>query len=220
MPLGLWPFRPAPFPDELLTSWMARLAHAHGLQPGSLLRILEPKYPDFATVDWTARPELCALLATHTEVPYQVVHGLVLGFGSDPDLRDLVHHNWQGPALQYCAACLAQDVPYYRRSWRLACFRLCPQHHTILLDACLHCGSTIRLDDLLPPHSPALCQNCGNGLAGCSEVQPRGARLEKLLDIEQRIADTILINYTQALPNYPKSFPTVHVGLRSKMTGR
>lgn len=26
---GLWPFRHAPFADEVLTSWMTRLAHGH-----------------------------------------------------------------------------------------------------------------------------------------------------------------------------------------------
>jgi len=193
MTTGLWPFRPAPFADELLTSWMTRLAHGHGLRPAGLLQIMQPACPDFAALDWTTHRELLALLAMRTGVSERVVETLVLDFGSDPSLRDLLHHNWQGPALPYCAGCLAEGVPYYRRSWRLACFRVCPRHRTALCDGCPYCGGTIRLDDLPPARGLALCQNCGGGLVGRSEPQPpQSVLLEKLIDLEQRIAHTVL----------------------------
>jgi hypothetical protein len=192
MPTGLWPLRPAPLVDELLTSWMARLAHGHGLRPAALLQILEPAFPDFGTLDWTAPRELLALLAMRTGVSHRAVETLVLAFASEPNLRELLHHNWQGPALQYCAACLAEEVPYYRRSWRLACFRVCPRHRTALCDACPHCRGSIRLDDLPPTRGLALCQNCGGGLAmpGAS-APPQSALLEKLIDLQQRIGNTV-----------------------------
>jgi hypothetical protein len=193
MQTGLWPIRPAPFADELLTSWMARLAHGHGLRPAGLLQILEPACPDFAALDWTAGRELLASLALHTGVSRRAVEALVLDFGSDPNLRDLLHHNWQGPALQYCAGCLTERMPYYRRSWRLACFRVCPRHHTALCDACPHCGCTIRLDELPPGPGLALCQNCGCGLAVSPREHPtRSALLGKLINVEQRIAQILV----------------------------
>jgi hypothetical protein len=117
MPTGLWPFRPAPFADELLTSWIARLAHGHGLRPAGLLQILEPACPEFAALDWKASRQVLALLAGHTGVSHSAIESLGLRLGSDPNLRDLLHDNWQGPALQYCGVCLAEGVPYYRRSW-------------------------------------------------------------------------------------------------------
>jgi hypothetical protein len=54
MRTGLWPFRSAPFADELLTSWIARLAHGHGLRPTSFLSIIHPGRSDFAALDWAS----------------------------------------------------------------------------------------------------------------------------------------------------------------------
>jgi rRNA maturation protein Nop10 len=188
----LWPFRPAPFADELLTSWIARLAHGHGLRPACFLEIIQPACSDFAALDWTSDPELSAVFAMRTDVPRPVIESLVLRFNPDPNLRHLLHHNWQGTTLQYCAACLAEGVPYFRRCWRLACVRVCPRHQTRLRDTCPHCGSMLRLEDL-PPSTCGLglCQNCGNTL-GISPPE-RGAILEsallrKLIDVQQRIA--------------------------------
>ena len=42
--------------------------------------------------------ELLALLSMRTGVPRSTV--------------ELRRHNWQGPALHYCAACLGEGVPY------------------------------------------------------------------------------------------------------------
>lgn len=188
MPGELWPFRPAPFADELLTSWIARLAHGHGLRPMSFLEIVHPGCADLAVLDWAADGDLLALLATQTDVPLPTVESLLLRFQPELGLRDLLHHNWRGPALQYCPACLAEGATYYRRSWRLACFRVCPQHHTAMHDECPHCGGIIRLLEL-PPGALACCQNCGHPLMA-SECMPlsRSECLEKLVDIERRMA--------------------------------
>ena len=190
MPTRLWPLRPAPFADELLTSWIARLAHGHGLRPASFLAIVEPAGGDFAALDWTADGELLALLAARTDVPRATVESLVLRFHPEPGLHDLLHHNWQRPALQYCAACLAQGTPYYRRSWRLACVRVCPQHHAAMRDECPDCGSVVRLQGL-PPAADGLvrCQNCGQLLArGRGAPLLRSAGLGKLIDVQRRMA--------------------------------
>jgi hypothetical protein len=189
----LWPFRPAPFADESLTSWIARLAHGHGLRPAGFLEIIQPACPDFAALDWAADPELLAVLATRTDVPRPAIESLALRFDPDSNLRDLLHHNWQGPTLQYCAACLAEDVPsYFRRCWRLACVRVCPQHQARLRDTCPHCGSMPRLEDLPPStRGLGLCQNCGDALGiGPSRREPalESALSRKLIDVQQRIA--------------------------------
>jgi hypothetical protein len=152
------------------------------------LEIVHPGCSDLAALDWAADGELLALLATQTDVPLPAVESLRLRFHPELGLHDLLHHNWQGPALQYCPACLAEGAPYYRRSWRLACFRVCPQHHTAMRDQCPHCGSIIRLLEL-PPATLALCQNCGHPLM-TSECMPlsRSECLETLIDIERRMS--------------------------------
>jgi hypothetical protein len=129
------------------------------------------------------------LLAARTDIPLSAIESLTIRFKPDPGLRDLLHHNWQGPALQYCAGCLAGDVPYYRRSWRLACVTLCPLHRTALDDSCPHCSSRVRFDEL-PPSQRGLgvCQNCGDRLATrTAEGRPTSNALEKLIEIQQQM---------------------------------
>lgn len=141
---GLWPLRPAPGPDELLTSWITRLAHGLGLRPANLLEIVWPDGCDFATLDWAAEPDLLAFLAERTDQPVDVLTAMQLKLGGDPS--EFLHQNWNGPALQFCPACLSEAVPYFRRSWRLAFWRVCDVHHLALPDAAtvaVPCGLTI-----------------------------------------------------------------------------
>lgn len=189
MRTGLWPFRSAPFADELLTSWIARLAHGHGLRPTIFLSVIQPGRPDFTALDWAPDTELLGLLAAHTDIPLSAIESLRLRFNPDPDLRDLLHHNWQGPALQYCAGCLTGTVPYYRRSWRLASTRLCPLHRIALDDSCQRCSNSVRFHELMPSkYGLGVCHKCGDRLAGRpSEVRPVSGALEKLIEMEQRM---------------------------------
>jgi transposase-like protein len=49
--------------------------------------------------------------------------------------------------LQYCPSCLVSDeVPYFRRHWRLAFVVLCPTHRVLLLDRCQKCGAAVSYE--------------------------------------------------------------------------
>ena len=47
-------------------------------------------------------------------------------------MGDLLSQNWSGPALQFCPACLSEGVPYFRRVWRMAFYRVCEVSVTTL----------------------------------------------------------------------------------------
>ena len=191
MGTGLWPLRPAPRPDEMLTSWITRLAHGLGLRPVNLLEIAWPDGCDFDTLDWAAEPELLALLAGRTDQPVEVVAAMQLNLGDDAS--EFLHQNSTGAALQFCPACLSETVPYFRRSWRLAFWRVCGVHRLVLLDACSQCGSAVRLDDLFPAdRGICLCRNCGQALCRSEQRPATGQSAVQLIQIQRRLAAFLL----------------------------
>jgi hypothetical protein len=188
----LWPFRPAPFADELLTSWIARLAHGHGLRPACFLEIIQPACSDFAALDWTSDPELLAVFAMRTDVPRPVIESLVLRFNPDPNLRHLLHHNWRGLPCN--------TVPL---AWRRVC-RTFGGAGVWRVSGCAPntkrgCAIRARIAGVCygsrtsrrQPAASAPARTAGNTL-GVSPPE-RGAILEsallrKLIDVQQRIA--------------------------------
>ena len=49
--------------------------------------------------------------------------------------------NW----LVFCPLCLAADqVPYFRKSWRLSLFTVCPTHQIYMLESCPKCSQPIN----------------------------------------------------------------------------
>jgi hypothetical protein len=108
-------------------------------------------------LDWTVEPDLLEFLAERTDQPVHVLASMRLNSG---DIRDLLFQNRSGPRV--CPACLSEGVPYFRRAWRIAFYRVCEVHCVALVEACSECGSTVRLDDLFPAdRGICICRNCG-----------------------------------------------------------
>ncbi|MBB5235396.1 hypothetical protein HNQ09_002850 [Deinococcus budaensis] len=69
--------------------------------------------------------------------------------------------------MQCCPDCLAEDeMPYYRRAWRLAFMTVCPRHKRLLLDQCPACESPIHYRATPaatrgPDADPASLASCG-----------------------------------------------------------
>lgn len=170
-----WPLAKAPLPDELLSSWLVRNAHAHGVRPtilasgmwaagGPILdRDLDKAAPDFvfddmARLTGTSRERAVATglpAYAGTLVAGDVVRGTtqwVLPIG-------LRNRDRLGFGLQFCPGCLGDDeAPYFRRSWRLAVTAACRRHGLLLLGRCPECKSAV-----IPHRSshPASCWRCG-----------------------------------------------------------
>lgn len=173
-----WPFRPTPLPDELLSSYLCRLAVGMDLKPitflntvfGSGKNLLAQDLDNFAPAHIVERvalgtlhdPEMIAactlgtyvgtLIATHNP---RGRNPWLLPTSIDNNVR-------RRTGLQYCPACLATDAkPYFRRHWRLAFVTSCTIHGTLLHDRCPHCQAPVH------QHAAASaihCFKCGNGL--------------------------------------------------------
>lgn len=165
-----FPYHPKPLPDELLSSWLTRIAHGHGQTLRSFCRAVWPKSEyGYCDVDNLVERNLVVTLAEKTGVePLRVrattlVHyegRLMRAFSPKGDwiLRGGLDSGDKRVRLQYCPRCLAEDpVPYFRRAWRLGLFCACIRHKTVLLDRCAYCHA------LIIPHRMAdvcRCQSC------------------------------------------------------------
>lgn len=192
----LWPIRYKPLPDELLSSWIVRLAHGHGMkvQPFCNRLFGNTRQVWNRDVDRLAPAWLLEALATHTGTPACNVFATTLRryegvlyerFRSSGHLHwvqvmQMYHRKRMGYGQQYCPQCLRGDpTPYYRTRWRLSIITVCSKHRCMLLDQCLACGSPVsfhRVDTgLLLDNSRDLagCVSCGSDLsANASTVVP------------------------------------------------
>ena len=163
---SLWPIRYKPLPDELLSCWLVRLAHGHGMKVQTFCSVIFGDHRQVwnRDIDRLAPPwildELCR--RTGTSMPavlrttlrsYEGI--LYRKFRHAGPLHwilvlQMYHRKRNGFGQQFCPACLAADtVPYFRKRWRVALNTTCSEHKIMLLERCHACGAAIcvhRLD--------------------------------------------------------------------------
>jgi hypothetical protein len=180
----LWPIHPQLFPDELLLSWMVRIARAHGCKPTLFWKRKVPSI-NFRTVDRRPDEALLKLLSAKTGTPPDRVEAAAVpmyeNFG-------VCRKDRNDDVLVYCPACLNEGA-YFRRCWRLEFFLLCDIHGVLLHDSCPACRGLVRLEQLpLDAKSLATCHGCGFDLSK-AELKCSGSEVEQgLLVLEQRLA--------------------------------
>lgn len=153
----LWPWRPRPQPDELLSSWLARIARGnsgklhtfcHAVWPGLQIwnRDIDALAPAELVATLVSRTGVDGLLAEQTTLrPLEGVlfeHLRVTGPTQWVRPLGVFHRTRLRGGQQWCPECLATDEePYYRRRWRLAIASTCDRHGVVLADACHDCGA-------------------------------------------------------------------------------
>ena len=184
----IWPIHPHPFEDELLSSWMVRVAHAnrykvhdfYAQQLGKEKQIwtrdidhLAPKWLlgelsnssgiNFWTIERTSLSSFCGILIEDLRS-----NGITKGILPLGVYHRLRKFNGQ----LFCPYCLADGEPYFRKSWRVAYLTVCPKHFTYLRDCCSQCQQPVlpfRCDMVnkvqLPIHLDlAKCWHCDANL--------------------------------------------------------
>lgn len=188
----LWPAHPHPLPDELLSCWLVRIAHANGLKIQTFCQHeFGAQYQIWnRDIDRGAPAWLLRHVTEHTGQSEQRVTATTLNphqgtlFGQQNksgQLRwilplNIYHRTRLGFGLQFCPRCLASPPePYYRRAWRVGFYTFCPIHGMMLLDRCPNCGKGIAFHRTELGHresgeSIALnhCGTCGFDLAQAS----------------------------------------------------
>lgn len=152
----LWPAHPKPLPDELLSSWIVRVAQANGIKLQTLCWMLfgNERSPWNRDVDRSAPKWLIKAICEHTGAKYwDAYHTTLTTYRTIlyPSRRRSGQLRWilpirtfamtrKGYGQQFCPQCLAEDqTPYFRKFWRTALFTFCPTHQVMLYDACPSC---------------------------------------------------------------------------------
>lgn len=156
----LWPAHPRPLPDELLSSWIVRIAEANGVKLQTMTHLLFGLYnlPWNHDIDRLAPKWFLKGICAHTGSSYWDAYRMTLA-GYRTRLyryrKDSGQLRWilpvrinstkrDGFGMQYCPACLAADeAPYFRRKWRVAFHTFCPEHMIMLHDSCPACGAAV-----------------------------------------------------------------------------
>ena len=144
------PVAPRPFMDELLSSWMARVAARYGSEPRELMVYLAGQGGRDAGArqvdDVAPDMELLRLWAQACRIDPERLRRRSLA-SRYPDRPE----GWLlTEIVPVCLACFDADVAacrdaYLRGHWRLAEQVVCPAHRTMFLDLCPTCRGRLRL---------------------------------------------------------------------------
>ena len=185
----LWPIHFKPLPDELLSSWLVRLAHSHGLKVqtfcnlifGSRLQVwnrdIDRHAPEWLITELSVRTGTTTKQVMETTL--QSYQGIMYyrhrasGTLSWIQSLKLHHRKFEGFGLQFCPKCLAKDPePYFRKSWRVAFNTICTIHNCMLHDRCPNCGQGVAFHRNDMRHAKYIatislkeCHDCGFDLS-------------------------------------------------------
>lgn len=180
---NVFPIKVMPQKDELLSSWLVRLAIAHGQKLHTFTRLVWNKPGIWARdIDRSITPEQIQLLADRCGIKFDTAWKTTLAnyegwiyethksLGVNPWLTSVgVYHRKRTLfGLQFCPKCLSEDTkPYFRRHWRLSFLTVCTKHEIQLSDCCPECSSPVNFhrDELgnffsFAPSRLTRCFNC------------------------------------------------------------
>lgn len=169
----------SPLPDELLSSWLVRVAHEHNTDPAAFVNLYMPRWRDILwtrDVDQYADRELLQTLSFKSGFSYETLFCLTLkSYDSylvealtqksrNFFIQPLGNHSRVKIkyGLRYCPLCLREDkAPYFRKKWRLSFSTACIEHKCFLYDRCPKCGTsvTVQREHYLKPFPN--CSKCG-----------------------------------------------------------
>jgi hypothetical protein len=203
----LWPVRFKPLPDELLSSWLIRIAHGHGLKVQTFCNLVfgNKRQVWNRDIDRLAPVWLLEELILRTGTPSKVAYATTLRAYEGWLYRDfrasgvqrwlltmkMYHRKHAGFGQVFCPHCLKTDItPYFRKRWRVAFSLVCPKHRVRMLDRCPRCSSGVefhRIEQGKPKQYVAeplsICHACGYDLrnADAEKFHTRNHEEHKLL---------------------------------------
>lgn len=173
---------PKPIKGELLSSWLVRIALSHRIAPVTFMNIHFPQLkPDIWSRDvdlyWGTRPNLLELLSYKSRVPINELFQCTL-ISYEGYLNEKIYANTRNklitplvnrgreirsPGLRYCPQCLQEDdVPFFRKEWRLSFVTTCLKHRCFLKDCCPICKSTVNIHKLIQNDNICHCYKCNS----------------------------------------------------------
>lgn len=239
---GLWLLHPKPKPDELLSSWLIRLAKAYHqkLHTFCVLRWGRTKQIWNRDIDKMGDVQIEASLVRYCAVSRPCVESTLL---RSYEGRLYEHHNPNGNTLfllplgvfhrtrrrfgtQFCPKCLATDIePFVRKKWRLAITVVCTEHRCLLQDRCPKCKRAFiphrhELGDRFRyiPRPIYRCYNCGFDLRRSHSPQISHNHLQRLVRATKEHQQAIERGWIRVAPNTAVYSHLYFIVLRRLMT--
>ena len=180
---------PQPFEDELLSSWLTRVAIEHKRKLSIFLSLYVKKEGNSISrtdLDYLYDEKLFDALVNKSNLTKKDIFKMSLrseeGYlysCSDNNLyppnqiRKLVDkRNHYG--LMYCPKCLAEDkIPYFRKKWRYQFYNVCTKHELFLTDRCWVCYERVNFSKITHNKNLAICSKCEKDLrtSVCNNIE-------------------------------------------------
>jgi len=210
----LWPSHPKPQQDELLSSWLSRVALSNAPRSHTFCHLVWPNKQIWTRdIDVCGDEELITSLSHYTATSLDRARSTKLGVFEGTVYEKLIQNGrtrWLMPTgifhrertrfgLQWCPLCFqSDDVSYFRQHWRLAFVSCCPRHGVILADRCHDCGSSALPFKL----GPNLCHRCGADARDHPVVIGESAAIQLEYQLIKRAYDgrTWLVPYEPVYP--------------------
>lgn len=210
----LWPVHVKPQEDELLSSWLVRLARGHGVKLHTFCSVIWPGGQVWnRDIDKCAGESLLSVLTRRTgtsgaavaETTLRAYQGRVyekhnpLGNTTWIMPVGVYHRTRKRFGLQFCPRCLAEAAePYYRRSWRLAFVTFCEIHHVPLFDRCPQCRAPVNFHryelgdrNRVTAESITLCYACRYDLRETSVAPVEGPAECRVLEFQKSLTKMV-----------------------------
>ena len=147
------PFAPRPYSDELLSSWLLRVAAANFVSLQELLDGFKDRYGCVlinVPIDYAISDAAITALAKFCRIAPEKIQALDLRIRAAHLSPALLLHYPQNPARFWCPRCSLRRVRYafcplclakqsrihVRWDWSVACLIRCVLHRALLLDGC------------------------------------------------------------------------------------
>lgn len=181
-----------PMPDELLSSWLSRMAYDHGMSTKDFCEAIMPVRKDKYDIDRYLPEDCINALASYTNCNAELIrsttvnHYALKAFGKRENgiMEWLMSGYSRGgrnsfsSRLMYCPSCL-NEKPYFRKKWRLAASFVCVDCGCYLVVSCPHCqqgNSFVDKDCENHLYSDikqymTICHHCGEDVTDCKREQ-------------------------------------------------
>lgn len=206
-----WFSPPQPYKDELLSSWITRVALSYHITPAELFSKHLIKYQaykrdlDIAKFDsnfWNVLSHLSQLSVSALK-NMQILD-------LEGKLQEKIHTNqrnrWivassgnlypkkrKSKALRFCPLCL-KEKGYYSKDSKLLFVNVCTQHQVYMKDACPKCNSLILPVRIEPPEKIHECFRCGHDLSKTAATRASALELEAVKFSRDVLSKNIFLN--------------------------
>jgi hypothetical protein len=203
-----------PYPNELLSSWLTRLAFKHGLNPKVFCQLIWQGKVSI-DIDRHVKETQMQLLAQRTGLSFETIRQMTLWsfehkvFGEMQEGK--LREDWMlmgrrimerkrlpivDSGVLFCPGCFQKGRTYFKKEWRIATSFVCVSCASYLLEGCPHCRCGSWLFDDIPLKADQTleqylitCHNCGRDVSDCTIQQAPEALVEMQREL-YRIAES------------------------------